>query len=636
MSISGRWLQREGDKLGESGSSPASPPPGKNAGDRIFSAELDSLEYEESARNEAREGTSAPVSRNEDVHLEKVLISQRLEFLYKVSIPVLVYYISSAWREDLEVALVINTVGFLILSASGVLYYLCARRRFASWLYLLALCFVLGANGLVDGQIHSSALWLISLVPLVAAHLMGARAAIVMTFVGIVIVFIHWAGTLYWPWPREYPFNPFEITFLHCFGIVIAAGIGMAAQRTANGQINRIQGQAESLRKAQKTLEEAQQAKSIFLANMSHEIRTPMNGILGMAQYLRLKDHNQDTSEAIETVHHCGTQLLSILNDVLDLSKIEAGKFELCQEEFRLSTVISDLKHSLTPNAKKCPMAIEISRPPIDPLLIGDPRRLLLVAQKLIDNAIRFSGGSLVTADWHLKQMASPDGTPAYTLGLMVRDDGQGIANSQQLEVDETTALWNEELREEAKGAGLSLILVSHFVELMGGEITLDSQEGVGTTVSISAPIPGVHADVVIPRYRRTTGDKEIEARILVVDDNVINRKIVARQLSLAGHEVVEAQDGQRALEFVQAECFDLVLMDLQMPVMDGLEATRKIRQGAAVDPDVPIIALTASSYGDHQRASQEAGMNGFLVKPIEKRSLERVLRRFLKRNKAA
>jgi signal transduction histidine kinase/CheY-like chemotaxis protein len=372
------------------------------------------------------------------------------------------------------------------------------------------------------------------------------------------------------------------------------------------------------LQMAKERAEVASQAKSDFLARMSHELRTPLNAIMGYAQILKMdRSLSERQLNSLNTIHGSGEHLLTLIVDILDLSQIEAGKTELhvAQVDPRaLSTMLDDIIR-IKAAEKQLTFLVDCGED-VPKLLMADEKRLRQVLLNLLSNAVKFTKSGLVRLS--VQQVGQDALTGHPRIRFEVQDSGVGIRPEDQQRIFDPFEQAGDS-RSRSAGTGLGLAISRQLVRLMGGELQLRSEPGVGSLFwfELALPIaegskiePGAHAAVI-------TGYEGPRRRILIVDDVEANRSMMAELLHPLGFDTSQAIHGQDALSQVQAAPPDLVLMDLAMPVMDGLEATRRIRAGA-VGQHVPIIALSANASNLHRDQALQAGATLFMSKPFE------------------
>ena len=375
--------------------------------------------------------------------------------------------------------------------------------------------------------------------------------------------------------------------------------------------------------------EGATRAKGAFLANMSHEIRTPMNAILGLIQLALDSAVEPRQREYLKKIDRSSRMLLGILNDILDYSKIDAGRLVLEDAAFRVEDVLEGLGDLFRPKAEEKGLEFVVTRgATLPPVLRGDALRLQQVLANLLSNAVKFTSRGKVVLSVLPEDGAVPS-PELITARFSVRDTGMGVAANVREAIFAPFAQGDSSTTRRFGGTGLGLSISRSLVELMGGTLTLESTPGCGSTFSFVVPLGLVREEEkVLPEGVPVGSSGALRgARLLLVEDHVVNRQVIRELLERMGAEVQEAGNGREAVAAVARESFDGVLMDLQMPEMGGLEASRRIR---ATHPDLVIIALTASALEGDRRSCLEAGMNDHLFKPVEPALLERTLARWL------
>lgn len=362
----------------------------------------------------------------------------------------------------------------------------------------------------------------------------------------------------------------------------------------------------------------ASRAKSEFLANMSHEIRTPLNGVLGMASLLEDLELDLDAREMVDTISSSGETLLRVIDEVLDLAKIEAGRMEIERASADLANLVQDVValyrgHALS---KRIDLSARLPESPA-PLVLADPLRLRQVLSNLVSNAVKFTeqGRVEVALDWERE----PAG---IAVRLTVKDTGVGIPEDRLERIFDSFSQADGSIQRRYGGTGLGLTIAQKIVSLMDGRLSVVSRAGVGTTFTVNLILEPGRASMSVEGTE--TEEIDLGLRVLVAEDNKVNVLVVRRLLERCGCQVDVAEDGLRAIAMTSSRSYDLVLMDLQMPYCDGLEATRRIRETEAREgrPRLSIVALTANAMESDRLASAAAGMDGFIAKPI---SLEAV-----------
>jgi signal transduction histidine kinase/ActR/RegA family two-component response regulator len=428
---------------------------------------------------------------------------------------------------------------------------------------------------------------------------------------------------------RPNRFTPGALAFLESLGTVI--GISLIRQRAAR-----------ELKDAKERAEAANRAKSEFLANMSHEIRTPMNAILGFTDLVLETKLTGDQREYLDIVKARGQDLLHIIDDILDLARIEADRLGLIDEPFRVREAVASTLASVRLRIEQKGLTLHSSIADDVPVeLRGDSLRLRQVLLNLLSNAIKFtSEGSI---DLHVERLEAPT-EPQCGLRFTVTDTGIGIPQSRQQVIFEPFIQADSSTVRNYGGTGLGLTICRRLVEKMAGEVGVTSEPGKGSAFFFTAVFRRLTAQVNRPsgQHEMPTSGKNRALRVLLVEDDPTSRMLVAGILRRDGHTVEEASEGEPAVCAARERDFDVVLMDVQMPGMDGLAATHAIR-ALAGDPNpqvkqrsqVPIVAVTAHAMSGDAGRCLEAGMNGYLTKPIQADRLRTCLGEFTYATKA-
>lgn len=433
---------------------------------------------------------------------------------------------------------------------------------------------------------------------------------------------------------RNDVFHVQMLAFLFMFAIVVAAlflALHMLLQvRIVKQTREGMNKAAAEFEKAYEAAEAGNKAKSEFLATIGHEIRTPLNGILGMAELLAQKQLPEEETGYVRTITSSGNTLLEMINEILDFAKIEYGSLETEQIVFRLDELVREAAAVVEGKALEQNDELKLH---IDPTLEkafikSDPTRLKRVLLNLLSNAVKFTENGSI----HVDVVAGKVVAETLELKISVKDSGIGIAEEAQKQLFTAFHQVDSSISRRFGGTGLGLAICKQIVEAMGGSIGVFSIPGEGATFSFTLPVQLAHA----PAANLTGLDSGStptalipRLRILLVEDNVINQRVATKLLERLGQEVIVASDGREAIKHVQDATFDLVLMDVQMPDLDGIAATRLIRNIGAPFDKLPIVAMTANASDRHRQDCLDAGMNAFESKPVTFQRLATILREY-------
>ena len=398
----------------------------------------------------------------------------------------------------------------------------------------------------------------------------------------------------------------------------------------------------QMLMQAKQAAEEASKAKSLFLANMSHEVRTPMSTVMGMLDITLDMELNDEQRENLKTAKDAADNLLSLLNDILDLSRVEAGKINLEMIELNIENIVKSVCKGLSVlAAKKGLWIIWDIDPRIPSVLVGDPLRVRQILVNLINNAIKFTFKGQIQIQVKLGALSEKD----CEILCLVKDEGIGIPKDKHGILFNVFTQADESTTRRFGGTGLGLAICKKLVEMMGGKIWVESEDLKGSTFYFTAKFKTIKKKEEVPPPLakikehaagvHTAGAGQFS--ILLAEDNIVNQKIAVKLLEKKGWAVKTVDNGQKVLDVLDKEDFDVILMDAQMPILDGFETTKKIRdQEKKTGRRIPIIALTARAMNEDKKKCLDVGMDGYVPKPIDRENLYETIETILKKGSSA
>ncbi|MGY0193472.1 response regulator [Leptothrix sp. BB-4] len=426
------------------------------------------------------------------------------------------------------------------------------------------------------------------------------------------------------------------------FAFVVVRQVRALQQRRVH-----LEALAVNLQEARLEAEQASRAKSAFLANMSHELRTPFNGLLGMLSLLQRSSLDSTQADYLQTARESGEHLLGILNDVLDISKLESGRLEISTAPTSLQRVLGDVRSVMSPQAQAKGLGWHVTLAADVPGWVDtDAKRLKQILFNLVGNALKFTERGEVSLVVDCLAADARQGRPEPLLRLRVSDTGIGMDAQTLSRLFQRFSQGDETINRRYGGTGLGLEISRSLAQMMDGDIQVESRPGAGSVFTLVLPMrlaqaPTDDAEAVVPdsgwrdSVSAAAADPSVDdplARqpldVLVTDDHPVNRKFIHALLAQLGHQVSFAEDGQQALERVRAHRYDLVLMDVHMPVMDGIAATRAIRALDGEAARTRIVALTADAFTESRQRVFDAGMDDFLAKPVQVEEIEQLLKR--------
>ncbi len=518
----------------------------------------------------------------------------------------------------------------------------------AFYIVLLSITYVKGAEKIVHligaFAVYGTILFLANILEQVPSGIINLNAAfcivlqltllITSFFIAILTIWLSVHSIIFFAEQSNIsPEMLHSISYIFTYYGVVATFICYLATQYRRSNFLLEQGLEEAKIKA----EEADKTKSVFLATMSHEIRTPLNGILGILQSLQKTELNGDQKQQIEVMRYSGDALLTLINDILDFTKLEAGRFDIESVGCSVNRLSESVIMLMSSRADEKGLKLEtIINDDVPKYIKTDPTRLRQILLNLIGNAIKFTESGSVT----LKIQATSSSSTQQLLKFSVIDTGIGITDEAQKSLFSEFIQADTSITRKYGGSGLGLSICKKIVVLMGGDIGLTSVVNEGSTFWFEIPIEQIsfheyqHIAVDVDNQNEQEIYYTRPLSVLVAEDNMVNQKVLSALLDKSSYHIEFASNGQDALDMLrqgEKNPFDIILMDMQMPVMDGLTAIEKIRAKDSDYKDIPIVALTANSGNADKKLCLAAGANDFLSKPIDQKSLLNILHRQVK-----
>jgi signal transduction histidine kinase/CheY-like chemotaxis protein len=485
---------------------------------------------------------------------------------------------------------------------------------------------------LEEGFSSSNWAWLLPVI-LLTNFILSRRASIIFTLISVVTLIVVAVMTLQgWVgYPIDTQDHAITVSISGSLIFVLACALGyfyrtnqLRAEQQLRNNMQRLAVEVDVRRHAELKALAGERAKATFLTTVSHELRTPLNGVIGASDLLSGKSLSPDVQDLVNVIKTSGEMLLDVINNVLDLSMLDEGKLSLVNAPIDFHQVVGSCCDPLSVLAGQKSLELNLTIDSAVPrFLNADAARIRQLVMNVCGNAIKFTDKGAITI--YL-------GYEDQLVVLNVKDTGVGIPPESLEEIFQPFTQVDSSADRRFGGSGLGLSIVKRLVELVGGEIDIQSELGVGTEFKILLPMQPITeqeflASTELASQRSLLNDFPAQgATVLVTDDNAVNRQVASQLLIKLGHNVLEAKDGSEAVETVKKGNIDLVLMDVQMPVMDGISATKKIRKMKGLLGQTPIIGLTANAMAGDENEMRSAGMNGYLAKPVRLEQLKQAL----------
>lgn len=506
------------------------------------------------------------------------------------------------------------------------------RTILASKIFLTAQGVSITLAGFQDGQGYSESLFLLFVVPLGTSYLLEVRETFIASALcAVAVLAVAWSD-VYVPIPQSRPDSLWNWTMIRLVGLSIVTVCAISTAQSTRRERRALLSHSSELERAKLAAEVASRTKSTFLANMSHEIRTPLNGVLGMIQDLRERELEAKDGRAIEVIHQSSEHLLQLLNELLDLSFDEGHLMAQQHSDFELGSVLMEVRALFSSTLSAAGMTLDLRTVSGDDWVRGDKRRLKQILCSLLGNAIKLSASRRMDMQVKMRPTSSVSGRRWAKVLIRVT----GVASSEQLQ-DLFSGAQPEVTEPAANRAGEGLSVSRQLARAIGGDVVVEPSSSTDLHLALLIPLEPAHESKgreASPGKMGTTpltkGMAPLPSyRILVVDDNETNRLVMRRSLERWGCRVQEVGDGLDAVQAASIHAFDLILMDIRMPRMDGLQATKRIRASKGPNQQTPILAVTAHTYPEDLECCTRAGMQGHLGKPFRLDALYGLVHQF-------